>query len=256
MVKRALAWERSGVESDLQTLQTESWSFSLSTQPSYGTGRRQPLTALPVPFLKYTFALEGRDEKTSLMMERGKTKQNRNQKRKVRGLNGDWRKGAYTLAYFIIRASSLPESLGVTSSSLATGTPVSPHPHTPQDTRNVGHSSFPKPSRAWSKCTHTKSQWNPAPNANQLLAIIKFIFIHASKVPKESIKEKKKKRTTKVVEERTEKESLETRAEINVITSCPGHKFRRGNQIFLCMCIKTNQSIELAKNHYVLNWVS
>lgn len=129
------------------------------------------------------------------MMERGKTKQK--QKRKVRGLNGDWRKGTYTLAYFIIRASSLPESLGVASSSLATWTPVSPHPHTPQDTGKVGHISFPKPSRAWSKSTHTdthtKPQWNPAPNANQLLAIIKFIFIHASKVPKESIKKKKKK---------------------------------------------------------------
>lgn len=174
----------------------------------------------------------------------------------MRGLHGDWRKGTYTLASFIIRASSLPESLGATSSSLATGTPMSPHPHTPRDTRKVDLMSFPKPSRAWSKGTHTKkSQWNPAPNANQLLAIIKFIFIHASKVPKESIKNFKK-RTTKVAEERAEKESLETRAEINVITSCPGHKFCRGNQIFLCMCIKTNQPIELAKTHYVSNWVS
>lgn len=198
MVKRALAWERSGVESELQTLQTSLDPFHCHLNLLTGTGLSQPLTALPVPFLQYTFTLEGRDEKTSLMMERGKTKQNRNQKRKVRGLNGDWRKGTYTLAYFIIRASSLPESLGVTSSSLATGTPVSPHPHTPRDTRNVGHNSFPKPSRAWSKCTHTKkSQWNPAPNANQLLAIIKFIFIHASKVPKESIKRKKKKKNNK-----------------------------------------------------------
>lgn len=62
--------------------------------------------------------------------------------------------------------------------------------------------------------------------------------------------------TTKVAEERTEKENLETRAKINVITSFPCHKFHRGNQIFLCMCIKTNQSIDITKTHYVSNWVS
>lgn len=62
-----------------------------------------------------------------------------------------------------------------------------------------------------------KSQWNLAPNSNQLQAIIKFIFIHASKIPKKSIK----KEITKVAEERTEKENLETRAEINGITSSP-----------------------------------
>lgn len=67
--------------------------------------------------------------------------------------------------------------------------------------------------------TKQKSQWNPAPNSNQLQAVIKLIFLHASKIPKKSVK--KKKRITKVAEERTDKESLETRAEINVITPSP-----------------------------------
>lgn len=218
MDKRALPSGRrsNGVET-LQTWQTESWSFSLSLQPSYQhLSQYQLLSVLPFPSLQQNFALEGEEEKTSEHWKK--------QKSEKKGEGPEWwpEKGKVHFGFTLlsnIRAGSLTENLSlmmclVWPSPLATW---APH-HLPHRIRDFSRSLLQIiQSMKKKKKTKQKSQWNPASNSNQLQAIIKLIFLHASKIPQKSVK----RRLTKVAEERTEKQSLETRAEINVITSSP-----------------------------------